>query len=103
MADNIKINVDALRGDANEWEHQASQIEPVSGHIPGLQKKALPLLTFVPVIGICESANEIVEMLNGLSVAAVAEFRQIADDLRLVADAYEAQEVEIGQHVKDAY
>lgn len=101
MADNIKINVDALRGDANEWEHQASQLEPVSGHIPVLGE-ALPL-TFVPVIGVRKSASEIAEVLNSLSVAAVAEFRQIADDLRLVANAYEAQEAEIGQHVKDAY
>ncbi|AOS47805.1 hypothetical protein [Pauljensenia hongkongensis] len=101
MADKIKINVDALRGDANEWEHQASQIEPVSGHIPVIGP--LRSAAFDPVVGACKAATEIVEVLNSLSLAAVAEFRQIADDLRLVADAYEAQEVEIGQHVKDAY
>ena len=101
MADEIKINVDALRGDANEWEHQASQIEPVSGHIPVIGP--LDPATYDPVVAACMAATEIVELLNGLSLAAVAEFRQIADDLRLVANAYEAQEVEIGQHVKDAY
>ena len=101
MADKIKINVDALRGDANEWEHQASQIEPVSGHIPVVEP--LSPFTWNPVGDACRAATEIVEVLNSLSVAAVAEFRQIADDLRLVANAYEAQEAEIGQHVKDAY
>lgn len=103
MTGSIKVNVDALRGDADVWDHKASEIEPVKGGVPILSP-LFDLPTILdPLNALCQTANEVSEQLNTLTAEAIAEFGRIAGDLRLNASAYEAQEVEIGQHVKDAY
>ena len=102
--DKIKVNVDALRMDADFWDGEAASIAPVADTVPYLHPNdGVLALMFLPAAKICEEANKVVDLFNTLGSEAVKKFGEMGEDLRLNANAYQAQEVEVGQHVAEAY
>lgn len=96
----LKAATDAIRADARLWDEQVDAATRAAGAIRGLNLFTIDLPLAAPVK---HAVNSIVPLLHDLAAGAGPEFKQIADDLRLNAQAYEDHEAEVTAHVKNAY
>lgn len=96
----LKAATDAIRADARLWDQQVDSATRAAGAIQELALFRLGLPLALPVK---RAINSIVPLLHNLAAGAGPEFKQIADDLYLNAQAYEDHEAEVTAHVKNAY
>lgn len=100
--EDIVMYTDLLRQDRKKWDEKAATLENINGRIP----LCMPTGTFdgiLPITYVLHAANAVVMRLNALTDQAIRQFHAIGEDLELNATRYDNAEVEIGQHVKDAY
>ena len=96
----LEVCVAAIRDDATLWDEQAGVATTVANSAEGLRLGLVDAGIFLTII---DSNNQVCDSVRDWCNGANTEMTNIADALRENARAYEENEQDITQSVKDAY
>ena len=100
-AEQIAVSLEALRADAADWDHAASELRTAGRRADAA---VVPSAAFSFAGGPVAQAYELLRVNTaGLLAAGAREFADIAESLRAAADTYEADELRNLHRLRNIY
>jgi uncharacterized protein YukE len=90
----VKVATDALRTEANVWDHQSDQMHAISTKVAGLRMTRLEAGIFQVVVG---AYDTLVDQVSARCQEGHDRMHDIAATLRPIADTYDTEDAK-GEH-----
>jgi hypothetical protein len=96
----VVVATDALRREANDWDHQSVAVAAISQKVTGLELGRVEAGLFQLIVS---PYNEVVATVADRCREGQAAITEVAATLRIVADTYEEEDRNNEHRIRDLY